>query len=116
MKLKIKPVFIIGSPRSGTTFLLKTLASNTNISAAVLRDDNLKFFNQGTQLSTNTNSDLLNPSNNFNNTSPMKIGTNFSNDESFFTGFLQELIIFNTDFDQNKLLEVSNILKHKYNI
>ena len=30
MKLKIKPVFIIGSPRSGTTFLLKTLASNTN--------------------------------------------------------------------------------------
>ena len=92
------------------------LASSTNISAAVLRDDNLKFFNQGTQLSTTTNSDLLNPSNNFNNTSPMKIGTNFSNDGFFFTGFLQELIIFNTDFDQNKLLEVSNILKHKYNI
>ena len=101
---------------SGSSSSSGLQASSTNISAAVLRDDNLKFFNQGTQLSTTTNSDLLNPSNNFNNTSPMKIGTNFSNDGFFFTGFLQELIIFNTDFDQNKLLEVSNILKHKYNI
>ena len=100
---------------SGSVQSTGNSASSTNVMTFTLIDDALQIHKNSTFVVFNEDTDLQ-PSTNFGNTSPMKIGSIFSGDSSFFSGFLQEVIIFDSSINESKVKAVSEILKHKYNI